>query len=368
MSIRVLLWYWGRRGGGALFTKLLARHLREAHPQFDLYASLSSGNDLIDEIAPWVSDMDVVQSVGGDNAGLVDAMRAIPRWRGSFAEALERRRPDIVVAPMMFAGLGSAVDLVAKGKARLAYVVHDPVPHQGDRWGTAQRLMQNRVLARSHRVIAMSHAMAETLARRKRLAPIVSAQPLEGHYLSEFAPLPARKPDGTTRFLSLGRLVDYKGFDRIAGALRQLPADAPVRLTIIGDGPAAEQVRATFSDDPRVTIDLRWTDTSARRAALAAHDALLCPYTDATQSGIVCEALTAGRLTVVTPKGALPEQVGEGAAGRVVDDLSPGALARALLTPLPPPDAVAAACRAQLVEAHGLLSWGTVLEDLAAER
>lgn len=364
MSARVLLWYWGRRGGGALFLKLLAEHLHHTRPDLPLSASLSSGNDMLDEVRPFLGRLDIEGAVGGERAGLVHAIRAIPQWRAGFARTLRELRPDIVIAPMMFAGLGSAVDLVAQAGAHLVYVVHDPVPHAGDKWTTAHRLMQNRVLKRTSRVVAMSDAMGAQLARRKDVAPKLSVQPLEGHYLPMFAPLPARQADGLTRFLVLGRIVDYKGFDRIAGAMARLPVDAPIRVTIMGEGPAADKVKASFAADPRVSVDLRWTDAATRRAALASHDALLCPYTDASQSGIICEALTAGRLTVVTPRGALPEQVGTGAAGRVLADLTPSALAKALTTPLPSHEEVVAACEAQLVATHARLSWGDLIDRL----
>ncbi len=160
----------------------------------------------------------------------------------------------------------------------------------------------------------------------------------------------------------IGRLVSYKGFDRLAAALALLPKDAPIRIRIVGDGPAHDLVSRLFDGDPRVETDLRWTDEASRRILLAAHDAVLCPYGEATQSGIICEALAAARITVVTPAGALPEQVGTGAAGRILKDLTPQSLAKGLMAPLPPAALVNKACHWQLEQAHAGLSWQALFE------
>ena len=44
-AMRMLVWYWGRRGGGPRYTLELVRALA-ARPDVDLTVSLSSGNEL----------------------------------------------------------------------------------------------------------------------------------------------------------------------------------------------------------------------------------------------------------------------------------------------------------------------------------
>ncbi|WP_163047586.1 glycosyltransferase, partial [Acinetobacter nosocomialis] len=67
----------------------------------------------------------------------------------------------------------------------------------------------------------------------------------------------------------------YKGFGRLAEAMAQLPEQAAVQLTIMGDGPLAAEVSALFANDPRVRLNIGWSDGSTRRVALAAHDAVV---------------------------------------------------------------------------------------------
>jgi glycosyltransferase involved in cell wall biosynthesis len=49
--------------------------------------------------------------------------------------------------------------------------------------------------------------------------------------------------------------------------------------------------------------------------AIAHHDILICPYEEASQSGIIAEAQADGMPAVVTPVGGLAEQIGYGLAG-----------------------------------------------------
>ncbi|WP_204272860.1 hypothetical protein, partial [Enterobacter hormaechei] len=83
---------------------------------------------------------------GGDDAGFLNAIRAIPQWRTRLSRTLDEWRPDTVLVPMMFAGLGPLVDLTKRYGCRLVYVAHDPVPHRGDRWSLAQRVVQSQVI------------------------------------------------------------------------------------------------------------------------------------------------------------------------------------------------------------------------------
>lgn len=81
---------------------------------------------------------------------------------------------------------------------------------------------------------------------------------------------PLREPDGPTRILFVGRLVEEKGVQDLVAALRLGP-DLPVELRIGGVGPLQQRVEASLQNDRRIQLlgdlhesqvvdQLRWCD------------------------------------------------------------------------------------------------------------
>lgn len=83
---------------------------------------------------------------------------------------------------------------------------------------------------------------------------------------------------------------------------------------------------------PQVDIVSRdWMNHDQIDDLLRSNDVLLAPYREATQSGVVADALTWGVPAVSTQVGALSEQLGDGKAGWLIPDQSPTAFADAML-------------------------------------
>src|SRR5208282_6000064 len=84
------------------------------------------------------------------------------------------------------------------------------------------------------------------------------------------------------RLLFLGRWDPFKGVDVVVQAVRALPADVQVRLTLRGiSAPAGEseyegRIRALALGDPRISIEGP-VARNALAATLADHDVLVVP-------------------------------------------------------------------------------------------
>jgi glycosyltransferase involved in cell wall biosynthesis len=327
MSRRVLIWYWGRLGGGPLVTERLVRHLVARGFDGPLTLSLSSQNERADP-----TDLPGVTLHRADTfsarPGVSGLLKRIPRFRRQFREILRQARPDVIVIPMMFGALAPLLDIAMEGGREIVYVVHDIVRHPGDTHGLGQTLSQSLILRRAHHLIAMSDTVGDEI---KRLAPRVAHKVRTEALAGLFPPLaaPRMAPFRPMRFLMSGRAVQYKGYERLAGALALLPGDG-FEVTISGDGPHANKVARLFQDDPRVTLSLSWASPARHAELFRSHDVVLCPYDEASQSAVVCEALAAALPCVVTPVGALAEQIGHGRCGVVASGMTPDAFARAM--------------------------------------
>jgi glycosyltransferase involved in cell wall biosynthesis len=143
------------------------------------------------------------------------------------------------------------------------------------------------------------------------------------------------------RILSIGRLVEKKGFDvllRACGELRRRNVDIDFELRIIGSGPLRDELLA-LADEEGIAdaVHLPGSMSQAQVAAeLAAAEVFaLTPVVmpDGDRDGIpnvVLEAMAAGVPVVASAVSGIPEVIDDGVNGRLVSPRSPSLLADAL--------------------------------------
>ena len=128
-----------------------------------------------------------------------------------------------------------------------------------------------------------------------------------------------------------------------ADARRQAAAATPLRLVIVTMdthlASAVQRARPVLRRElPGLQVSLHaaadyaGNDAATARciADIEAADIVVAPYLEASQSGVVAEALAHGKPCLVTPVGALAEQIGFGEAGWIADAPDPRAFASKL--------------------------------------
>jgi glycosyltransferase involved in cell wall biosynthesis len=144
--------------------------------------------------------------------------------------------------------------------------------------------------------------------------------------------------------LSVGRLIEKKGFDDLLAAFAQL--DAPARLVIIGDGPLRGQLEALgrqLGIAERMTMlgsmDHRATLGWFKRADIFVLACKVAADGDRDSMPVVTkEAMAAGLPVVSTDEVGVPEMVDDGRTGLLVPPSDPDALAAALAKLVGDPD------------------------------
>jgi glycosyltransferase involved in cell wall biosynthesis len=253
---------------------------------------------------------------------------------------------------------------------RVVYIAHDAEPHPGDYAATWQRVTQDLLIKSADRVITLSRSVAQRLAERTPASVSrTSVIPLETIYPSKQTHRPDRQSAGEpVRLLFYGRLLPYKGLDLLIQALQPLKADSRWRLTIAGSGPLASEIRKTFAQWPQVDLELGWITDERAAELFSSHHLLLCPYSEASQSGVIAEALSWAMPSLVMPRGALPEQIGHGVAGFVAQSGDAEGFRRTLEFVLDQPNSLAALSRgaAALLVAHRSEDeWVKLIERMA---
>ena len=148
-------------------------------------------------------------------------------------------------------------------------------------------------------------------------------------------PRSPRMPDARFNMLSVGRLVEKKGFDRLIDAFGRLPASLDWHWTHIGGGPLKDRLQmqaAAFGnritwkgacDQPEVIDAMRSADLFVLPSRVAA---------DGDRDGlpnVLMEAASQRLAILSTPVSAIPEFIENGRHGILVED-DPAALAAAI--------------------------------------
>lgn len=323
MTRKYLVWFWSPTGGGgAHYAVNLAHRLTLAFGAGAVRLSLHAADPSLARAR--ALDIDTLSAdVTTSRSRPIATLVALRQSAGILAE--HAHGADCVIIPMNFA---SAAPLSLGLKQDIVYVAHDPAPHPGDYAPTLQRATQGVLMQRAKWVVAPSHYAANQLMRVESAKSKLRIAPLSSVFPPDEAPLPLH--DDPVQFLCAGRMIHYKGLDILADALPLLSDRLNWRLTIAGDGPALTGALHDRLSAARVNIERAWMSEQALEARIRAADVIVAPYRSATQSGIIAQALAAGRPSVVTPVGALAEQIGAGAAGWVSTAPTPVALAAAL--------------------------------------
>ena len=137
----------------------------------------------------------------------------------------------------------------------------------------------------------------------------------------------------SNRFLMFGRMEAYKGLDTLLSALKLLLARgiAP-EVILAGRGDELDRLATEFVALPNVQVLNEFIPTRRLVELIQGCDAVLLPYLDATQSGVVAAAFANGRPVVASRVGGIPDVVSHGESGLLVSPGNADELARAMET------------------------------------
>lgn len=215
--------------------------------------------------------------------------------------------------------------------------VHDPLSHSSVK---SEWEEQSRIIAfnNSDRFILLSDVLKKTFSNKYK----IPESRIDIARMGEFSHLRYLKPiEGTISFpyiLFFGQILSYKGIEYLCEAMTIVHKVCPeLHLVIAGNG------KIYFDYSPYEGLDyihLKNEFIPIDELAGLLQDAMftVCPYKDATQSGVVQTSFSCNTPIIVTNVGALPKVVKHNETGLVVPPQNTKSLADAIIRLTTAPD------------------------------
>ncbi|WP_053972482.1 glycosyltransferase [Mangrovimonas sp. ST2L15] len=291
--------------------------------------------------------------------GGILAVRFFKYWRQSFKGTLRhgllnrpylirfyRKLQGIDVFHVQFAsgGIGLAEMKEAgliKGKIITTFHGHDAHVKNANELNHLKRIYKTLFQESEHVTVNTPYLEDKVLAlgcKRERIHVIPMGVDL-GYFKGEIGKeLPLK---GAVRLISVGRFIEFKGFNYAIQAVKLLiDQGVEVVYTIVGDGPLdislRQQIEALGLKD-KVKLEGRLSQQEIKKELETHHLYLMCSITDSkgrceTQGVVTAEAQAMGLPVVAFNNGGIPYTIQDGETGRLVKEKDAEAYAQAILT------------------------------------
>ena len=347
---RVLFLHWGRRGS-------VSRHLFDimkaarASGEIEPFVSVSRQNESYALFTDFADRLFPVETFDRGIGALTGAWR-LPALAAALTRFVRERRIEAVVILMPHVWTPLMASAIRRGGARHVSVVHDAVPHPGDRTGLVLRWLL-RDAEQADSVVTLSDAVTDALLHQGRVCPnrlIRLTLPDLDYGVSAAGQAPG--PGEPWRLLFLGRMMRYKGLRLCIDAVEILRRRGlSVTLGIYGEGDISAEMARLRALGAEVVN--RWLSEQEIAEILPRYQLMILSYIEASQSGVAATAFGARMPVVATPVGGLTEQVRSGRNGVLAAAVTPEALADAISCLITNPEAYFALRRRIEEEAAG---------------
>lgn len=215
-------------------------------------------------------------------------------------------------------------------RKRMVLTMHDPIPHSSDmnKLNAFHRWMAFRNI--SNYILLSDTLKAEFVKTYELKEEKVSLSRL-GRYeiLAKYNPTEMELPKQYILFS--GSINPHKGVKYLCEAMNIVHEQCPaLTLVIAGRGKFDFDIEQYTKRLPIMVMN-RFILNEELITLITKSRFMVCPYIDATQSGVIMSSFAFNKPVVCTNVGALPEMVQEGRHGKLVEPRDVNALASAII-------------------------------------
>lgn len=223
--------------------------------------------------------------------------------------------------------------LFLRGIKRI-YTVHDYLLHSGEAKGSGyQYKFYMKVITsfRSNRFLLLSKKMMNEFSEYYKVPKDHCKYILFGSFDCYKKFDKNITVEGHYTILYFGRISAYKGIEYLIEATKIVSKEIPQIKTIIaGSGDFYFDISGINKNDPHFEIHNYHISNEQLAEFISSCSVVVCPYNDATQSGVVMTAYAFNKPVIATDVGSFREYIIDGETGLIVPPRNAEALAEAI--------------------------------------
>lgn len=215
---------------------------------------------------------------------------------------------------------------------KMLLTVHDPFPHTGNDTFIV-RLRRKVAFRLIPQFILLNEAQRKDFSDHYHIDPkrVICSRLSCCTYLHTVEEDVSSIDSNKRYVLFAGKISQYKGLDYLLPAMEQVRQQCPdCRLIVAGSGKFHFDI-SPYAKKDYIDIRNRFIPDNELVALIRHSEFMVCPYTDATQSGVIMSAFAFAKPIIATNVGGLPEMVTDGRHGLIVKEKDSEALAQAII-------------------------------------
>lgn len=216
-------------------------------------------------------------------------------------------------------------------KRKLILTVHDPFPHSGLNTFMV-RLRREIAFRLVPKFILLNHTQLKSFEQYYNISSnrILDSRLSIYNYLRTVEATTSLKPN-SRYILFFGKISRYKGIDILFQAMKRVNKECPeCKLIVAGNGSFPFNIDE-YKKLHYIEIRNRFIPEDELVELIMNAAFVVCPYTDATQSGVIMSAYAFNIPVIATNVGALPEMVIQDKTGYIVKPKDTISLAEAIV-------------------------------------
>lgn len=218
-------------------------------------------------------------------------------------------------------------------RKKMMLIVHDPFLHSGENFVIDRFLRSLHFKLIDHKILLNENQKDDFIEQYRQKKENIHSSFLSVYdYLRYHVTEQVNSASGFN-VLFFGRISPYKGIKFLLDAFVEIVSDKKypdISLIIAGSGDFDFDINA-YKDYPQIKILNEYIYPEKLANLISEASVVVCPYTDATQSGVIMSAYAFKKPVIATNVGGLPEMVENGKTGFVIEPKSSEAIVNAIL-------------------------------------